>query len=68
VGVNGGKRRAIGFLFGFARGGNFSEVAVNGGKRRAKEEISWFYTKKLGLPSLNSGSDSIASQAKSLSD
>ena len=38
---------AIGFSFGFVRGGNFSEVGVNGGKRRAKEEISWFYTEKL---------------------
>ncbi|XP_059440582.1 uncharacterized protein LOC132173041 [Corylus avellana] len=37
---------AIGFSFGFVRGGNFSEVGVNGGKRRAKEEISWFYTEK----------------------
>ena len=37
-----------------------SEVGVNGGKRRANEEISWFYTEKLGLPFLNSGSHLIA--------
>ena len=57
-----------GFSFETVHGGNFNEVGVNGGKRRAKEDISWFYTKKPGLPSLNSSSDSIASQAKSLFD
>jgi hypothetical protein len=68
VGVNGGKKKAIGFSYGSIRGGNFSEVGVNGCKRRAKDDISWFYTEKLGLPSLNSSFDSIASQAKSIFD
>ena len=38
---------AIGFSFGFVRGGSFSEVSVNGGKRKAKEENFRVYTEKL---------------------
>lgn len=38
---------AIGFSFGFVRGGSFSEVSVYGGKRKAKEENFRVYTEKL---------------------
>ncbi|KAL4626764.1 hypothetical protein ACB092_05G121000 [Castanea dentata] len=38
---------AIGFSFGFVRGGSFSEVSVNGGKRKVKEENFRVYTEKL---------------------
>lgn len=38
---------AIGFSFGFVRGGSVSEVSVNGGKRKAKEENFRVFTEKL---------------------
>ncbi|KAB1221929.1 hypothetical protein CJ030_MR2G008666 [Morella rubra] len=38
---------AVGFTYGFVRGGNFSEVSVNGAKRRTKEEVFRIYTEKL---------------------